>query len=1352
MSGGYDRWRDPAEPAWAAEPTTEWHPQFPGQRYPGDIGIEYLTPPATRGRAAVVGRAEVQPVSPAPGDPPDAHPVSPAAGDRRGSYPVSPAPRDRRGTHPAVHDGGDRRGAYPAIAGPGARPGADDRRGGDDPRATPEGRERPGRPDRRGDVNARDPRPRTDGRAGDGRTGDDSYRRGPAQPGDRPPERADHGPGRYDRRGPEWTVDRDRAAGWHGDRHDQQPGRPESGRRMPPPDAGSPRPVSPAPEPGWLPEPDEFPRRPQPADRRPDAPTWPERQWGAPTAEGRPAAAPRAPADRRDQGFDGPPPRERDPRREAAPRAETHRDGPAAPDRDGLRWPAADPHRPAPGRLPGQHGDPRPVGRAAAFTPEERPDTHRPQGGTRPRPDSVTPDQRPDTHRPQGDPRPRPDERPAAEQRARTEPARHRPDERPRPSTAPDDRARPPAAPVGRPGPDGRPARPAEPAPPGRDERRPAGPHPDGWQRHPAEEAAPRYEGRRPEPSRPDERYRPEERPAFRRPEERQGHPGERGPARPADGWRPPAEPAARTRPDELPSRPVEPAPTRHDDGRRAPVEPVARTRPDDRPAAPTSGAPVSGGPAYPVPPADQPHTRDRSPRPAPPEEPIPTATHPVEVRRSGTHPVADAPTRPAPPAYRGPTGGPAAPGPDERGARVDGGGPAPAAPRPVSAPPVPVSAPPVPESAPPVSPASRRDDPDGAYSTAHAPIPARPADAAPTTTGVGSDDAAFGEPEESRPVDIPAQTPPSGRTVEEAEEWFRPTPTGPATPTVAADGSAPAPRTEPDPAGAEPARPVSAPPVSAPPAPEVAPATESISWAVRPVSTPPAASASATAPELAPPARPVSGPPAPDSTSVRPVSGPPVPASGSARPVSGPPAGSPSAAPTPQPDATPEAEQAPERPEPPTDPEQALAAFRWRLDPETLREETTDPGELRAVRDGLTGKLGTALDNRSRARLLSLRSVASRILGDLDDALADGRLAVTYAEATGELRRTALARARLAQVLRWRGEHAEADRLFAEANSPELPDRLRAALHEHAGRSCYDQGRLIEACHHFERALDLCQGADPELVTRTGVALGAVRERAAAAGFGPWPRDRDAMLRSERFPVPTFDEERDLWGYADAEGNLVIDHGYAEVQPFREGMAWVRRPDASRWALIDSSGAALIEANNGYRAVGVFSDGLAWVSMDGKGNWMAVDPTNMVKIPPGFEDVRPFHGGLAAVRRGGWGAVDRTGQLVVPTRYHGFSTALADGRHVDGFTEEGLAVVELAGRRGVVDRTGRVLVEPAYPGLVIHPVAFLVGAGSGRWGALDRRGEPLIDPVHPSRAEVVAEIDRLLTDTSPVL
>ncbi|MEH0971433.1 WG repeat-containing protein [Micromonospora sp. CPCC 205546] len=429
-------------------------------------------------------------------------------------------------------------------------------------------------------------------------------------------------------------------------------------------------------------------------------------------------------------------------------------------------------------------------------------------------------------------------------------------------------------------------------------------------------------------------------------------------------------------------------------------------------------------------------------------------------------------------------------------------------------------------------------------------------------------------------------------------------------------------------------------------------------------------------------------------------------------------------------------------------DPEQVLAAYRWRLDPATLREIVEEPDEFRTVRRRLTEKLGAAVDNKSRARLLSLRAVVSRILGELDDALADGRLALTYAEATGELRRTAVAQARLAHVLRWRGEFVEADRLFAEANSTELPERLRAVLHEHAGRSCYDQGRLMEACHHFERALDLRGTQDPELQARIRLSLDAVAERVAETGFGPYPRSREEVLERDRPPVPARDG--DLWGFADPDGDMVIAAEYEQAQPFRDGLAWVRRPGAERWSLVDPTGATVLEPS--YPVVRSFSDGLAWVSDGGDGGWVAIDATGEVVVPYGFTDVRPFQRGVAVVRRDGWGAVDRNGRIVVPTRHHGFPTVLADGRYVEGFTEEGLAVVDVAGRRGVVNRAGKLLVPPTHPALVIHPVAFLVGDGTGRWGALDRRGEPLIEPVHRDRDDVVAEIERLLVDTSPVL
>jgi tetratricopeptide (TPR) repeat protein len=245
-------------------------------------------------------------------------------------------------------------------------------------------------------------------------------------------------------------------------------------------------------------------------------------------------------------------------------------------------------------------------------------------------------------------------------------------------------------------------------------------------------------------------------------------------------------------------------------------------------------------------------------------------------------------------------------------------------------------------------------------------------------------------------------------------------------------------------------------------------------------------------------------------------------------------------------------------------DPEQVLAAYPWRLSPDTLREVVDDPDPLLAVRDRLTDKLEYAERDAVRARLLSLRAVVSRVLGDLDFALADAREAVRHAAATGELRRIAIVQARLANVLRWRGELAEADRLFEEADSVELPGRLRAEIAELAGRSAFDQGRYLEAVNRFEQALDLRRGGDDEMVARIAAALDSVAARAAERGWGPYPRGR-AEIRQRQEPA-----------------TLPAGERWAEVQPFHERVAWVRRADSLAWQLVGADGEPLIGESSG--------------------------------------------------------------------------------------------------------------------------------------------------------------------------
>ncbi|HYN94087.1 MAG TPA: tetratricopeptide repeat protein, partial [Pilimelia sp.] len=204
-----------------------------------------------------------------------------------------------------------------------------------------------------------------------------------------------------------------------------------------------------------------------------------------------------------------------------------------------------------------------------------------------------------------------------------------------------------------------------------------------------------------------------------------------------------------------------------------------------------------------------------------------------------------------------------------------------------------------------------------------------------------------------------------------------------------------------------------------------------------------------------------------------------------------------------------------PPAPAPPVpDPEALLAAYRWHLHPETLREVVPDADELTDIHEQLTTRLGSATDNSSRARLLGLRCTVSRVLGDLGKAFADGKLALAHAQATGEAADIATAKARLAPVLQWRGEYDKADRLFLEADVPGLlPGHLRAAIHESAGRSCYEQGRYLEACDHFGLAVRCGPPDDLDLIGRLEVALDAVFVRVVRTGWGPYPRAREAIL-----------------------------------------------------------------------------------------------------------------------------------------------------------------------------------------------------------------------------------------------
>ncbi|GAB1691478.1 hypothetical protein [Krasilnikovia sp. M28-CT-15] len=189
------------------------------------------------------------------------------------------------------------------------------------------------------------------------------------------------------------------------------------------------------------------------------------------------------------------------------------------------------------------------------------------------------------------------------------------------------------------------------------------------------------------------------------------------------------------------------------------------------------------------------------------------------------------------------------------------------------------------------------------------------------------------------------------------------------------------------------------------------------------------------------------------------------------------------------------------------------LAAIRWRLDGGTLREVVDDRDALRELGARLDEPLAGEADHATRAGLLSVRAEVYRLLDELGMAAAASRLALSHAESSGEVQAIVIAQAELAHVLRLRGDHAEADRLFEVAASSEAPPVLRSVVHENAGRSCFDQGRHMEALDHFARAIRLGDPEDLDLVDRIDVSLEAVYIHVLRDGWGPYPRLRRQIL-----------------------------------------------------------------------------------------------------------------------------------------------------------------------------------------------------------------------------------------------
>jgi hypothetical protein len=184
-------------------------------------------------------------------------------------------------------------------------------------------------------------------------------------------------------------------------------------------------------------------------------------------------------------------------------------------------------------------------------------------------------------------------------------------------------------------------------------------------------------------------------------------------------------------------------------------------------------------------------------------------------------------------------------------------------------------------------------------------------------------------------------------------------------------------------------------------------------------------------------------------------------------------------------------------------------------------------------------------------------------------------------------------------------------------------------------------------------------------------------------------------------------------WGYADTNGQLVIDFSYKEAGDFHEGIAVVKEGKYEYY--IDNAGERVINTD-GYDQADRFNDGLAVVKIGF--DWGVIDREGDFRDLP-YEDVYSFNEGMAVVHDGKkWLYINRNLKPAFPSDYD----------DVWSFYD-GLAMVEKNGKLGYIDTNGILAIPLRYSNALSFSegLAAVMTIAGGKWGYIDRNGREVI-------------------------
>jgi hypothetical protein len=168
-----------------------------------------------------------------------------------------------------------------------------------------------------------------------------------------------------------------------------------------------------------------------------------------------------------------------------------------------------------------------------------------------------------------------------------------------------------------------------------------------------------------------------------------------------------------------------------------------------------------------------------------------------------------------------------------------------------------------------------------------------------------------------------------------------------------------------------------------------------------------------------------------------------------------------------------------------------------------------------------------------------------------------------------------------------------------------------------------------------------------------------------------------------EREGIRYFQVEKEgKTGFRDLDGNIVIEPKFDMAEMFSEGLSAVEVD--KKWGYIDTTGKYVLQPK--YEYAGSFHNGLA--SFRANGKYGFIDTKGNEVIKPQFEWVDEFSENLCVVRneKGRHGYLGKSGSLVVDFQF----------QHANKF-ENGKAKVEINNLWGALDKTGKLIVPATH-------------------------------------------------------